>query len=270
MNETEPSEKSTNQQNGRSFPPLAPQNHQVEQPSVKESVTVEKLSALVGKLQSMVGNSTKESAYQIERNIMAQKIKDLVEDLTISNENCDKYQQVIKLLAAKVQNLKIGNDKLKQENNMLQLKGLTSNKYEMELIREKQRTKTLLERMSDLKTQVTDFFTDQIESDLENVKVMKELREQNTIYKTMLTKISHFRDSANLDSLSLSDEFKVLNDDYCKFPISQELILTFIQRRLLNRKLLNTMTRFRSTSKTLRTSVELLTISLMMETILKD
>ena len=121
---------------------------------------MEQLSHLVGKLQSMVSNSTQEAAYQVERNLMAQKIKDLLEDISICNENCDQYQQVIKLLAAKVKTLKIGNDKLQKENNMLKLKNLTSDKYELELVREKQRTQVLLEKMSDLKTQVTEFFTE--------------------------------------------------------------------------------------------------------------
>jgi DNA repair exonuclease SbcCD ATPase subunit len=228
MNETEPSEKSATQaiapasapipQQGRNIPPLAPMAPQATpQPTAQESATVEQLNHLVGKLQSMVSNSTQEAAYQVERNLMAQKIKDLLEDVSVCNENCEQYQQVIKLLAAKVKNLKIGNEKLQKENNMLQLKNLTSNKFELELAREKARTQTLLQKISGLKAKVTEFFTDQIESDQENVKIMKELREENTAYKKLLSKISQFRDTANLDKLCLSDEFKILNDDYRNF-----------------------------------------------------
>lgn len=84
---------------------------------------------------------------------------------------------MIKLLAAKVKDLKIENSRLSQQNKILNLKSLTSNKFELELVREKQRTKNLLERIEELKTHVIKFFTDQMESDQANVKIMKELRE---------------------------------------------------------------------------------------------
>jgi len=43
---------------------------------------------------------------------MAQKIKDLLEDVKIANENCSDYQKAINILAQKVNKLKIENERL--------------------------------------------------------------------------------------------------------------------------------------------------------------
>ena len=200
----------------KNYPPLPPSTTAVH-PSAKESATVEKLQEVVSKLQNLASSSTKERAYQIERNLMAQKIKDLLEDLSIQNQNCDQYHKAIKLLGAKVKNLKIQNENLLHQNNILTQQSSTAQHLELELQKEKKITWNLLQKISSLKTKVTGFYQEQSQSDQENLRIMIELREENTNYKNLLGKIVNFRDNANLDSLSLSEEFKILNDDYRNF-----------------------------------------------------
>lgn len=53
-----------------------------------------------------------------------------------------------------------------------------------------------------------------MKSDLESAKVILELRDQNQNFRNLLQRIDIFRDSSNIDKLFLSDDFKLLDQDY--------------------------------------------------------
>ena len=60
----------------------------------------------MSKLEGIASQSSTQNTYFIERNLMATKIKDLLEDVKIANENCADYQKAINILAQKVNTLK--------------------------------------------------------------------------------------------------------------------------------------------------------------------
>ena len=89
-----------------------------------------------------------------------------------------------------------------------------SSKHQLELLEEKGRTKSLLERLTFLKSQVKEYFEESMKSNLESTKVILELRDQNQNFRNLLQRIEIFRDSSNIDKLFLSDDFKLLDQDY--------------------------------------------------------
>ena len=124
MNETDPSERSATNNSipAKNYPPLAPAPNNAGAPVNKQDqATVEKLAALVSKLEGIASTGSVQQAYSIERNLMAQKIKDLLEDVKIANENCSDYQKAINILAQKVNHLKLENERLLLENKKLQI-----------------------------------------------------------------------------------------------------------------------------------------------------
>lgn len=236
MNETDPSERSAtnNSAQVKNYPPLAPvPSSSNQQTNKQEQAAVEKLTALVSKLERFASSGSVQNTFQIERNLMAQKIKELLEDVKIANENCSDYQKAINILASKVNSLRQENERLLRENKKLQIQQEMSSKYQLELLEEKTRTKKLLEKLTYLKSQVKEYFEDSLKTDQESTRIVLELRDQNTNFTNLLQKINQFRESSSIDKLFLSDEYKLIDQDYCKFQLSS---MAYFKRNLLKLK----------------------------------
>ena len=179
-----------------------------------QETTVSRLNDLASKFQNMLELSQKPQAFMIERQLMSQKIEDLVNDMKICQENINDYEKVIQSLCRKHREAKRELQQLRHENQRLTAKTLTTGKLQAQLGHEKARNVKLMKKIEDLRTQIQSYFQEEILGQEDTVKEISLLKNQNEQMRSILEGLMKFGDEKKLDEIIKSPDMDALIQEH--------------------------------------------------------
>lgn len=179
---------------------------------------IDRLEGVIAKFEGMLGNktSTKEEAYQVERQILSDKMIELVSDLKICQENIRDYQSAIEVLCKNQMFLKKKCNRLTFENKRLKMKIVGMKEVKDQLDVQTKKNNRLVNLIRTLKTETKELFENEIKEQEEYKVFISQTIEENKNLRGLLEGITGHKKLVNFDEMDKTTSISEFEKEYGK------------------------------------------------------